>query len=302
MHKRPQVKYTQERKEKIIKLVTEDHLSIKEAARVSSISSSTLYKWLKQQKQGQSAQIEYEKQRRSILDWAAIGISALAVIASSFSAHYTYEANKLELQKDTPLLYIQNTTPKELRSDLYNSLEIFQIINQGSPVEIINYEFYSYSYLLYEGIPYYFDIPDYFHSFENSGSYINIIGTFYGQRGLYLRNIDIMMNELCEISGMQFINTTGDDTINPPTCYLYLKYQDIHENVYEKVYLFKNEGSYGFVTSPGLECSRGINTENIPSIKSSITSEKNYIGSYDINMFTSIYDIIYRYLEKTSIK
>jgi transposase-like protein len=53
----PQGKYSREFREEAVKLVTEEHLNIKEAAEKLSLPPSTLNHWLKQLKAGRLSQI-----------------------------------------------------------------------------------------------------------------------------------------------------------------------------------------------------------------------------------------------------
>jgi transposase-like protein len=57
MQRLPQGRYTREFREEAVKLVTEEHLGIKEAAEKLSLPQSTLSHWLKQLKAGRLAQI-----------------------------------------------------------------------------------------------------------------------------------------------------------------------------------------------------------------------------------------------------
>jgi len=57
MTRLPQGRYTREFREEAVKLVTEEHLGIKEAAEKLSLPQSTLSHWLKQLKAGRLAQI-----------------------------------------------------------------------------------------------------------------------------------------------------------------------------------------------------------------------------------------------------
>ena len=57
MTRLPQGRYTREFREESVKLITKEHLGIKEAAEKLSIPVSTLAGWLKQQKAGMLGQI-----------------------------------------------------------------------------------------------------------------------------------------------------------------------------------------------------------------------------------------------------
>ena len=57
MKRLPQGRYTREFREEAVKLVTEEHLGIKEAAKKLSLPQSTLSNWLKQLAAGKLSQI-----------------------------------------------------------------------------------------------------------------------------------------------------------------------------------------------------------------------------------------------------
>jgi transposase-like protein len=57
MKRLPLGRYTREFREEAVKLVSEQHLGIKESAKKLSLPQSTLSHWLKQQKAGRLAQI-----------------------------------------------------------------------------------------------------------------------------------------------------------------------------------------------------------------------------------------------------
>jgi len=57
MKRLPQGRYTREFREEVVKLVTDEHLSIKEAAERLSLGPSTLAYWLKQAKRGRLREV-----------------------------------------------------------------------------------------------------------------------------------------------------------------------------------------------------------------------------------------------------
>jgi len=57
MHRVPYGKYTREFREEAVKLVTEQHLQVKEAAERLSLTPSTLQYWLKRQQAGRLKEV-----------------------------------------------------------------------------------------------------------------------------------------------------------------------------------------------------------------------------------------------------